>query len=281
MEGENIRKRNRRNKVDDTCYLARKIILPIFMMILFSIVLSTKIDLLDSTLFYFIKINLKNDSFWRLRIVKMLVAFTILWYFNNRRISKKEHIFAENIQGDFHKAFYIVSSLMGYRRVSLVHKPIPIQFYLMNSNIYQSFDTYENDVEILKKEHLEYSRKDFKGDTSSINICIFDTYPGDETMIPEDLKNNMTIVLVPNKKQSTPKRFFGKALIYELEKILKENRSQKNCSKYNLFLFTTPLTNKKIYESVFNTKSDNNELSIYRYDIELQKFTKKSIRVNC
>ena len=100
-------------------------------------------------------------------------------------------------------------------------------------------------------------------------------------MVPEDLKNNMTTVLIPNKKPSTPKRFFGEALIYELEKILKENRSQKKCSNYNLFLFTTSLTNKKIYESVFNTKSDNNELSIYRYDIEMQKFTKKSIRINC
>lgn len=281
MVGANIQKRKRGVNVDDICYLVRKIVIPIVIMTILSVVFSTKIELLDGTLFSFIRIHLENDDFWKLRIVKGLVAFTILWYLNRYQISKQECIFAENIQGDFCKGFYFISSLMGYRKVSLVHKNTPMQFYLMNSNFYRSFDTHENAIEIIEKGDLDYSRKDLKGDISSINICIFDTYSGDETKIPKCLQKNMTIVLIPNRKPNTPKRFFAKALIYELEEILKENRSKYNCTHYNLFLFTTPLTNQKIYELVFNTKSDNNKLSVYRYDIDRKVFTKKSIKIVC
>lgn len=243
-------------------------------MIVIAIIFSQKIELGNFTIFDFIKVNVEEIKFFSNSLFKFFTIFIIEYIIYLRFINHLSIIFAENIRGDFPKCVYYLAPFLGYKTVSLVHKNIPIQFYIFQSRLFKEYQLYEESITELSNDQVRYTKDIEAGDTSEINIGIFDTYKGNSAMLPKDITKHITILLRPEKQGVTAKRIYSDSLIDLLNKILNEYSSTK---VYNLFLFTNPICNKKIYENVFNTKNDNYILKIYYFDNIKKIFKNKFI----
>lgn len=267
---------NKRNIGQDILYFVSRILLPITTMILIAIAIAGHVEIIDSVVFNFLKINVEGNKVFTIKAVKGIIIFAILWFVYNRILKKSGCIFTENVQGNYPKVIYLMAALLGYKKVSLVHKSIPLQFFLLNSRLFKDYQSNENGVTVIDVKDIEYKKEVFEGNDTTINIGIFDSYHGDKSMLPDSVKNNKTIILTPEKKDNAAKRFYSDALINSLNEILEENCKTK---EYNLFSFTNPVTNRSIYENVFNTKSDNYILRAFFFDNQKKMFKDKFIGI--
>ena len=270
MEVANIQ--NLRNKMQDYLYLVRRIVLPIGVMILLASFVAEKVELIDGIVFSFIKVNVEGIATLTYKTVKGAIIFVILWILYYRIVKGIGRAFAENKQGNFPMLFYRIARFLGYEKVSLVHKSVPLQFSILNSRVFNDYHTNETGVTVIEKEDISYKKDEIDGDPTEINIGIFDSYDGDKSMLPSSVKSNKTILLIPKKKETDVKRFYSEVLINDLNSILKENAKTR---KFNLFFFTNPFTNKKIYENVFNTKTDKYVLKVYFFNYQKRTFEDK------
>ena len=270
MAAESIREK--RNKIQDISYLVKTIILPIVAMGVLAFVLSSKVDFVNSIVLYFMKINIGEIGLLSERVIKTGVIFIILWIIFHRMMKKRNRTFADNIRGDYCIIFYRLASALGYEKVSMVHKSIPLQFKLLNSRVFKKYDLKEERIKHFDNGEIEYCKTIRKGDVKAINILIPDTYEIRYDMLPDEADENETVMLKVEKKSVGAKRFHSDLLIDELNAVLKEYQST---TEYNLFLFTNPVTNKKIYENVFNTKTDNYTLRIYFFDNNNKRFSSR------
>ncbi len=274
MEVANIQ--NLRNKTQDYLYLASRIVLPIATMILLASIIAEKVELIDNVVFSFIKVNIEGNEVFTYKAVKGIIVFVILFFIYRGFIKKESKTFGENVIGDFATVFYRLAACLGYENVSLVHKSIPLQFYLLDSRIFKEYQANESGVIVIDNKDVTYKKEEIEGDARELNIGIFDSYAGDKSLLPDRVKTNKTIILIPERKDNEAKRFYSEALVNSLNQILRDNSTTK---KFNLFTFTNPVTNRKIYENVFNTKNDNYNLRVYYYDQRKKEFEDKFIEI--
>lgn len=239
------------------CYLAKNLFIPIIMIIIICIFM-LKITELNSLnekalIMYFNKISnplLKN-------IVKisflLLIIRSYYFFFQN----KEKELIPTSVYGDIPIIFYILASiLLHIRRINLKCKPISLQFQVFKHN--ELFDI--DKLHEIKEKEVKYQIDEFKGTTDTINILIGDTYEITKDQIPVQLLNNKTII-INRKKRENRSRFNSNELIKIINSILEKN---KQCKEYNLFLFTNPVTNKRLYNEVFNTTTDEFVINIYK-----------------
>lgn len=270
MEVANIQ--NLRNKMQDYLYLVSRIVLPIGVMILLASFVAEKVELKDGIVFSFIEVNVEGIAALTYKTVKGAIIFVILWTLYYKIVKEIGRAFAENKQGNFPMLFYHIARFLGYEKVSLVNKSVPLQFSILNSRVFNDYHTNETGITVIEKEDISYKKDEIDGDPTEINIGIFDSYDGDKSMLPSSVKSNKTILLIPKKKETDVKRFYSEVLINDLNSILKENAKTR---KFNLFFFTNPFTNKKIYENVFNTKTDKYVLKVYFFNYQKRTFENK------
>lgn len=252
------------------------IIIPLIIIALISIWLSSIFKLTDYE-GNGLLIKLSKLTFNHPRRVACIILF-IIGLKRIRKINKDKEYAKTDIYGDFPIIVYYIAWLfLGYKKVNLKMKPIPLQFKLLNLNVLKCFD----DTEYLDKDY-KYSvlhEGIINKNTNQVNIIVSDTYPIEKSKIPENVKNNYTIYI--NRKGESGIRIHSQNLI---ETLIKEIQSYKKyCKIFNLFLSTPASTNKSIYEQVFHTGlRDKFIINIYQQDNKNNfKFNDKPTKIKC
>lgn len=244
-------------------YLIINLAIPLVLLIILCI-FATKITEITPVEEFALKINL--DTIKSKIIIKALIFILLFLFLRYLYISKlqnnKKELISTSVYGDIPFVFYLLASvILNIRRINLKCKPIPLQFQVFKHN--EQFDIVK--LTEIKEKDVKYQIDEIKGSTNTINILIGDTYEITKEQIPVQLLNNKTII-INRKKRENRSRFNSNELIIIINSILEKN---KKCKEYNLFLFTNPETNRRLYEEAFNTTTDEFVINIY-----------KSIKVN-
>lgn len=262
-------------KMKRIIYPIKTIVLPLLLIAIASILLSSIFKFIDYEGTGFL-VKFSEITFNHPRRVACILLFIIIlfWY----RYSNKDKEYAPtDIYGDYNFIIYYIAWLVvGYKKVNLKMKPIPLQFQLLNNNRLECFD------------NTEYLDKNFKykvthkgtldNDTTQINIILSDTYPITIDKIPKKLRENYTINIsrVGEKGIRIKSQELIELLIKEVQK------TKQYCKTYNLFLTTLASTNISIYNQVFHTERDKFTLNIYQQDSENDfVFKEKAIKIKC
>lgn len=262
-------------KIKKICYPIKRIVLPILLIAVVSIYLSSIFKFIDYEGNGFL-IKLSEITFnYPRKVACILLFFGFLIIY--RRLNKDKEYAPTNIYGDYHVIIYYIAWLfVGYKKVNLKMKPIPLQFQLLSINKLECFDD------------TEYSDKNYKykvnhigklgKDTKQINIIVSDTYPITDDKIPKTLIDNYTINLTREGEKGI--RVKSQELI---ELLIKEVQNTKQyCKTYNLFLSTPASTNMSIFNQVFHTERDKFILNIYQQDSENEfKFKDTPNNIKC
>lgn len=257
-------------------YPFKTIIIPLLLIALSSIWFSSIFTLIDYEGNGFM-IKLSNLTFNHPRRVACIILF-ILQLFVIRKINKEKEFAPTDIYGDYSIFIYYIAWLVvGYKKVNLKLKPIPLQFQLLSINYLECFD----DTEYFDRDY-EY-KVSYKGklskNTRKINIVVSDTYPIEISKLPQNTINNYTILISRDGEKGI--RIISKNLI---ELFIKEvQKSKKYCREFNLFLSTPASTNKLIFQQVFQTGlRDKFTINIYQQDNENNFiFKEKSTCIKC
>lgn len=237
-------------------HLTKNLFVPIIIIIIicFFMVRITELNSLNekALIMYFNKINsplVKNF----IKVSFLLIIIRSYYYFFQ---NKKKELIPTSVYGDIPVIFYILASiLLNIKKINLKCKPIPLQFQIFKHN--GLFDIDE--LTEIKEKDVKYQIDEIKGSTSTINILIGDTYDINKSQIPSQLLKNKTII-INRKKRTNRCRFNSNELITIINTILERN---KKCKEYNLFLFTNPVTNRRLYDEVFNTTTDGFIINVY------------------
>lgn len=257
-------------------YILITIFVPLIIISLVAIWLSSIFTLIDYEGNGFL-IKLSELTFNHPRRVACIILF-ILLLIGIRQINKNKEYAKTDIYGDFPIIVYYIAWLfLGYKKVNLKMKPIPLQFQLLDLNVLECFD----DTEYLEKDYKYNILHEGKIDknTNQVNIIVSDTYPIEKSKIPKCVKNNYTINI--SRKGEPGIRIHSQKLI---EIIIKEVQScKKYCKKFNLFLSTPASTNKSIYEQVFHTGlRDKFIINIYQQDSKNNfEFNDRPTKIKC
>ena len=228
-----------------------------------------------------------NGSWFNLKLSKIsfnsnrtfiILLLIIIQLFIIRKVNKEKEFVPTDIYGNYPIIIYnIAYFILGYKKVNLKMKPIPLQFKLLYEN---KFDCIVN---------TEYSANNYKykvnhigklnNKISQINIIISDTYQIKENQLPKSKINNYTIKI--DRMGQYGVRTHSQELINLLIKEVQEIK--KYCREYNLFLSTPSSINKAIYNEVFQTgQRDGFKLNIYQQDNKNNfKFKEKPITIKC
>ncbi len=252
------------------------IILPILLISIAVIWLSSFFELNDYNGNGFL-IRLSEITFNHPRKVACIILFLILLS-GIRLLNKNKEYAPTDIYGNYPVfVYYIAWLLLGYKKVNLKMKPIPLQFQLLNINALKCYDDTE-----YSEKHYKY-KVTHKGkldkNTKQINIIVSDTYTIDFDKLPKSVVDNYTINI--DREDGKGIRTSSTELI---EIIIKEvQNSKKYCKNFNLFLSTPATTNKRIFCQVFQTGlRDKFILNIYQQDNENNfKFKDKPITIKC
>lgn len=263
-------------KVKKFFYPFKTIIIPLLLITLLSIWLSSFFTLIDYEGNGFI-IKLSELTFNHPRRFACIILFIAGLVFI-RKINKEKEFAPTDIYGDYSIFIYYIAWLVvGYKKVNLKLKPIPLQFQLLSINFLECFD----DTKYFDRDY-EY-KVSYKGkinkNTKEINIVLSDTYPIEMNKLPNNVINNYTILISRDGEKGI--RIISKKLI---ELLIKEvQKSKEYCRKFNLFLSTPASTNKLIFEQVFQTGlRDKFIINIYQQDNENNfMFKEKSTRIKC
>lgn len=250
-----------------------------FMAIVYGAVVFSKIttidDLKDS--FIIIKFSELTLDHPRIVIIPILIGmFLIPLIMHNIKYEKE---FApKNMYGNYPFIFYYLAlKLLGYKKVDLKMKPIPLQFKLLEVN---RFDYYDSST--LSEEKFKYDviyKKKVNNHTKRINIVVSDTYDIDLSKLPNTENQNPTIVI--KRKGKSGIRTFSQELIDIIHSEVEY--SKKYCKKYNLFLSTPGKTNQEIYQQIFQT-GHRDGFTIYIYQQNNKNdfnFKSKPIKIRC
>lgn len=256
-------------------YLAKTIVLPLLLITIVSICLSSIFNFDDYKGNGFL-IKLSEITFNHPRRVACIFLF-LFFLFTYRWLNKDKEFAPTDIYGNYHISIYYIAWLItGYKMVNLKMKPIPLQFQLLNINKLKCFDNteYSNHSYKYKVSHTGKCDKN----TKQINIIISDTYPITKDMIPQKIIYNYTINLTREEDKGV--RTKSQELI---EILIKEVQNTKQyCKNYNLFLSTPASTNISIFNQVFHTERDKFNINIFQQDSENEfKFKEKSVNIKC
>lgn len=262
-------------KIKKICYPIKTIVLPILLIAIVSIYLSSIFKFIDyegnGFLIKLSKITLNHPR--KVACILLFFGFLIIY----RRFNKDKEYAPTSIYGDYHIIIYYIAWLfVGYKKVNLKMKPIPLQYQLLSINKLKCFD----DTEYLDKNY-KYKVShigEFGENTKQINIIISDTYPITNNQIPKKLIGNYTIKV--NREGEKGIRVKSQKLI---ELLIKEIQNTKQyCKTYNLFLSTPASTNMSIFNQVFHTERDKFNLNIYQQDSENEfKFKNSPTNIKC
>lgn len=263
-------------KIKKKLYPYITIVFPLLLIIIVSVYLSLIFEIINYEGKWFL-IKLSEVSFNHPRRLAFILLF-IIQFFIMRKTNKEKEYAPTDIYGDYHIAvYYIAWLLLGYKKVNLKSKPIPLQFQLLNNNNLECFDDTEySDIEYEYKITHEGT---LDKNTKQINIIVADTHPITLNKIPKQVTNNYTINI--SRKGGTGIRIKSQKLI---QLIIKEvQKSKKYCKEYNLFLSTPATTNKRIFCQVFQTyQRDKFIINVYQQDSNNNyKFLEKSIKIKC
>ena len=262
-------------KIKKFLYPVRTIVLPILLIAITSIGLSSIFKIVDyeGNGFLIELSKITFNHFRRVACVLLFFGFLIIY----RRLNKDKEYAPTDIYGDYHIIIYYIAWLItGYRKVNLKMKPIPLQFQLLNINKLECFD------------NTEYSNRNYKYKVSrkgkcnknskQINIIISDTYPIIEAKLPQKIIDSYTISITREGDKGIRTKSQER-----IEILIKEVQSTKQyCRNYNLFLSTPASTNINIFNQVFHTERDKFVLNIYQQDSENDfKFKEKSVKIKC
>ena len=236
-----------------------RLIIPIFLMIYisynsYSFITINKFNIFIAD-FDFSKVLPKHP-----RIIISVITFICLWfsyYIINRKLKKE--LIPNTIY--CYISFYTLllsSVFLGIKEINLKMKPIPLQFRIFNHSYF--FIILNDDI---FERNINYICKDNKKNSNIVNLAIGDTYEITNNMLPKVVNKYHTII-VNRKCYINEGRFYSENLIFEISKIV--NSLKKSVNEYNLFLYTNPNTNYKLYSSIFNTGRDNIVLNIYQAD---------------
>lgn len=257
-------------------YPFKTIVIPLLLIALSSIWLSSIFTLIDYKGNGF-TVKLSDLTFNHPRRVACIILF-VLQLFAIRKINKEKEFAPTDIYGDYSIFIYYIAWLVvGYKKVNLQLKPIPLQFQLLNINFLECFD----DTEYFDRDYkykVSYKGKISKN-TRKINIVVSDTYPIEISKLPQNTINNYTIIISRDGEKGV--RIISKNLI---ELLIKEVQKSKNyCREFNLFLSTPASTNKLIFQQVFQTGlRDKFIINIYQQDNENNFiFKEKSTCIKC
>ena len=262
-------------KMKRIIYPIKTIVLPLLLIAIASILLSSIFKLIDYEGTGFL-VKLSEITFNHPRRVACILLFIIIlfWY----RYSNKDKEYAPtDIYGDYNFIIYYIAWLVvGYKKVNLKMKPIPLQFQLLNNNRLECFDNTEYLDKKFKYKVTHEGTLD--NDTTQINIILSDTYPITIDKIPKKLRENYTINISRVGEKGI--RIKSQELI---ELLIKEVQNTKQyCKTYNLFLATPASTNISIYNQIFHTERDKFTLNIYQQDSENDfVFKEKAIKIKC
>ena len=262
-------------KMKRILYPIKTIVLPLLLISIASILLSSIFKLIDYEGNGFL-IKLSEITFNHPRRAACILLFFVLliWY----RCSNKEKEYAPtDIYGDYHISIYYIAWLVvGYKKVNLKMKPIPLQFQLLNKNKFEFIDDTEYSDKCYKYKVTHKGKLD--NDTTQVNIILSDTYQIAIDKIPNALKENYTINIsrVGEKGIRTQSQELIELLIKEVQ------NTKQYCKTYNLFLTTSVSTNISIYNQVFHTERDKYTLNVYQQDSENNfVFKEKTIKIKC
>lgn len=238
--------------------LFKRLFFPIIIMIFTSIIITSITELIPYKVL-FIKIDF--EAIHSKILIRLIIFFALLFIFRSIYIkynSKNKELIPTSVYGDLPYTFYYLASIiLGIKKINLKSKPIQLQFKIYNNISY--FEIIE-DKEIPIDDKTKYIIEDNKFKTNTINLLIGDTYRISINQIPTILKNNRTIII--NRKNKNDKnRINSNELIKIISNIIQENKS--TCKVYNLFLYTNPITNRRIYEK-FNTCRDGFTINIFK-----------------
>ncbi len=205
-------------------------------------------------------IKIKFDDIHSKVIIKILIFISLFHTLRHGYIiitnNKEKELIPTATYGDVPFVFYYLASrLLNIRKINLKCKPIPLQFQVFKHN--GLFDIVC--LTEIKEKDVKYQIDEIKGTTDTINILIGDTYEITKDQIPVQLLNNKSII-INRKKRENRSRFNSNELIKIINSILERN---KKCKEYNLFLFTNPVTNRRLYNEVFNTTTDGFIINVY------------------
>ena len=258
-------------------YLFKTILLPILLITTISIMLSSIFSLIDYEGNGFI-INLSSLNIKHPRRVACIVLFIVQLYIMRKiNIQSEKEYAPTNIYGDYNVIIYYIAWLfVGYKKVNLKMKPIPLQFQLLSINKLECFDDTEYSDKKYKYK-VNHTGKLGK-DTKQINIIVSDTYPITDDKIPKILIDNYTINITREEEKGI--RVKSHELI---ELLIKEvQKTKQYCKTYNLFLSTPASTNMSIFNQVFHTERDKFILNIYQQDSENEfKFKDTPSTIKC
>lgn len=263
-------------KIKKTIYPILKILLPLILILIISIYVSSFFTLSDYDGSWF-KVSLSKITFNHPRRVAFILLI-LIQLFVVRHFNKDKEFAPSDIYGDYYIIIYNLADwLLGYKTVNLKMKPIPLQFKLLHENRFNCVDDSEYDSKNYGYEVIYMGKCSNK--TEEINIIVADTYEIDKSKLPKSKIKNYTIKF--NRKGPRGVRTNSKELINLLIKEVQKNK--KYCKKYNLFLSTPASVNKSIYSSVFQTgQRDGFELNIYQQDNENEfKFKDKPTKIKC
>ena len=234
-----------------------RIILPIFLIIIISIMSYTFVTVKELEIFL-IQINLGNISHEHPRRIITITIFLCLWamyYCFNRKI--KQDLIPDTLYGSVpYSILWLSSIFLGIKEIHLKLKPIPLQFKILKNHNY--FNIIDDKI---PSEDCDYVYKDDNKVSDKINLVIGDTYEITKNKLPKSSMCNRTII-VKRKDSKNNRRFYSENLIQEIANIV--NSLKKEYKEYNLFLNTNSKTNKELYYNVFNTGRDGFILNIYQ-----------------
>lgn len=262
-------------KIKKILYPVVTIVIPLILIVIVSIFLSSISKVVDYEGTFFL-VKLSEITFINFRRVVCILLF-LGFLFACRHFNKNKEYAPTDIYGNYHIIIYYVAWLiMGYKKVNLKMKPIPLQFQLLSINKLKCFDN----TEYLNKNYkykVDHTGK-YDNNTKQINIIISDTYPITKDKIPKDLIDNYTISITREGDKGI--RIKSQELI---EILIKEVQNTKQyCKNYNLFLSTPASTNMSIFNQVFHTERDKFNLNIYQQDSDKDfKFKDKAVRIKC
>lgn len=264
-------------KIKKICYLFY-VFLPILIIVLLSGIISKYITFIDFE-YYFTKTRFSEFQINHPRRIAFVISVLFFWVILiiiNRKLQKE---FApKNMYGNYPFVFYYLALiLLGYKKVDLKMKPIPLQFKLLEANTFDYYDSSTWSEEKFKYDVI-YKRK-INNHTKRINIVVSDTYDIDLSKLPNTENQNPTIVI--KRKGKSGIRTFSQELIDIIHSEVES--SKKYCKEYHLFLSTPGKTNQEIFQQIFQTGNrDGFTIYVYQQDNNNDfNFKSKPTKIRC
>lgn len=273
-------------KIKNLAYLVEALILPFILTFVIAYII-VKFDILKELAIGILKLDLSkiNEKFLLVypnldEISSLICALIVMLILNiviyNTR-TKNKSVFLKNrndTDGDYCVAIYKIASLLGYRSINMIGRPIPVQYKILASNCFDEFISGVSEVKN-SKPLIRYFNKNLK-DYETINLIIGDTYKIKFEDIPENYKNLFSIMITKDDiNEKNGKRDYDSSFVDTLE--IELHKYEPDNKVINIFAYTNPRTNEELYKKVFVRKSNRLLLNVFYTDEEFKFIDKKTI----